>query len=286
MSQRIFVTGAGGTVGSRVAEELIKRGCEVVAGHRQPPAAAAHAALKPMRFDFADPSTWDACLRGVHGVFLMRPPHISNIRRDMLPFMKRMQELGIRRVVFLSVQGAESNRIIPHHKAERLLAELGFEYSFLRPSFFMQNLTTTHLAEIRDERELFIPAGSGRTNFVDAEDIGEVAALMFGDSRHIGRAYTVTGERSWSYGEVAEALSEGLGRRISYENPGPFKFIIRHVRRGRPVAMTLVMLALYAAVKSGSADITTGDCAELLVRRPGTLEEFIARNRVLFGARA
>ena len=52
---------------------------------------------------------------------------------------------------FLSVQGAESNPIVPHHRIERAICDLGLPYTLLRPSFFMQNLTTTHLPEIRDE---------------------------------------------------------------------------------------------------------------------------------------
>lgn len=181
----ILVTGATGNVGSEVCRHLASSGCPIygavtsseVDGAGTPGSrvvARLHGAL-PRVFDFTDDTTWDPALEGVSRVFLMRPPHISRIRRDMYPFMAYMKERGIERVVFLSVQGVENNRIVPHYKVEQAILELGIAYTFIRPSFFMQNLTTTHLPEIRDEARIFVPAGDGSTNFIDVRDIGEAS---------------------------------------------------------------------------------------------------------------
>jgi nucleoside-diphosphate-sugar epimerase len=146
----------------------------------------------------------------------------------------------------------------------------------------MQNLSTTHLSEIRDGKMLFVPAGKGKTNFIDVRDIGEITALMFLNEKHLNKAYTVTGERSVSYQEVADCLSEGLGVHITYVNPGPLRFVSFHLKRGRKLAMTLVMLALYSVVKSGNGDITTRTSEEILGRKTRNLEWFIQDHKHLF----
>ncbi|MBN2658601.1 MAG: NmrA family NAD(P)-binding protein [Spirochaetales bacterium] len=266
---KILVTGAGGNVGSYVVKYLEKRNCQIVA-----PKGRAE-------FSFTDSATWEGTLDGVSRVFLMRPPHISNIKKDMLPFLAYLKERKIEKIVFLSVQGAENNKLIPHNKIEKCCRLLDLPCIFLRPSFFMQNLTTTHLEEIRDDNMVFVPSGEGKTNFIDTEDIGQMAAALLTGNNLTPAAYTVTGSRSYSHREIAEHLSRGLGREIRFISPGPVRFIIHHLKKGRSLAMALVMLALYTVVKTGKGDITTEDSRQLLGRAPKELDDFIERHKSL-----
>lgn len=74
----------------------------------------------------------------------------------------------------------QGNRKTPHHAVEKYLRQVGAPYTFLRPNFVMQNLTTTYRSDIRDHDEIFLPAGHSRTAFIDARDIGRVAAILSG----------------------------------------------------------------------------------------------------------
>lgn len=56
----------------------------------------------------------------------------------------------------------------------------------------MQNLSTTHLADIQQHRDLFIPAGSSKTSFIDTRDIGEAAAICLTDPQYIGQKLNIT----------------------------------------------------------------------------------------------
>ncbi len=281
MNETILVTGASGNVGKEVVKHLLLQGQKVIATKRPNQNPKESANLSHKNFDFTDATTWDDCLEGVDKVFLMRPPHISKIKRDMYPFMKHLKDKGIKQVVFLSVQGAEKNTIIPHYKVESFLKELEIPFTFVRPSFFMQNLTTTHLSEIRDEGMIFVPTGSGKTNFIDVRDIGEIIALMFLDTKHVNKAYTITGDTSYSYKEIADHLSKQLDRNIKFVNPNLIKFVSYHLRHGRKLGMTIVMLVLYSVVKSGNGDISTDTSSTILGRNTLTLDEFIQDNKAL-----
>lgn len=281
MAAKCFVTGSTGNVGREVVEHLRIAGIPVIGAKRPGKNPPALEGVQFLDFDFTDSSTWEKCLDGVESVFLMRPPHISKIKRDMEPFMSYMKERGIRHVVFLSVQGAEGNKMVPHYDVEQTCISLGLPYTFIRPSFFMQNLTTTHLKEIRDDKMVFVPTGKGKTNFIDVRDIGEVMAKMLMDDEKIGKAYTITGEKSYSYKEIAEHLSIGLGEEIRFVNPGIPRFIARNLREGRKFMMTLVMVALYTVVKLGKGDITTDESEKILGRKTRSLDDFIADNRNL-----
>lgn len=276
VNNTVFVTGATGNVGREIVRQLLAKGKRVTAAKGHSKESINKEGLSYREFFFEDPTTWERCLDGVSQVFLMRPPHISKVKRDIFPFLRYLKKQKIKQVVFMSVQGADRNKIVPHRAIEDYLIALDLPYTIVRPSFFMQNLTTTHLSEIRDERRLFIPAGSGKTNFIDVRDLGEICATLFCNEGHIRKAYTITGKRSYSYSEVAEHLSTALGTPIQYESPGLLPFLSYHLKRGRSFSMSLVMLALYSVVRFGKGDISTETAIELLGREPRSLSQFIA----------
>ena len=230
---QILVTGATGNVGREVMRELAARGVDVRAavgggGATADDADAARlpaGAAEAVRFDFTDPGTYAAAFDGVDRLFLMRPPHISNIKRDMRPAIEYAVAHGVRHVVFLSLLGAERNPILPHTKIEKLLMACGVNWTMLRCGFFMQNLNTTHLADIREHDDLFIPAGRGKTSFIDVRDIGAVAArilietgealsptLSWGEREQAALSPTLSrGEREPESPSLREGLGEGAG---------------------------------------------------------------------------
>ncbi len=75
----------------------------------------------------------------------------------------------------------------PHHKIEKIIRELEIPYTFIRPSFFMQNLNTTHQKDIKENHDLFIPAGKSKTSFIDTRDIGEVAVTCLTDGHYLNQ---------------------------------------------------------------------------------------------------
>lgn len=76
-----------------------------------------------------------------------------------------------------------------------MIKELNIPYVFLRPSFFMQNLNTNHLEEIKERDELCIPAGNSKTSFIDTRDIARAAAISLADEDYQDVGITLTGKQ-------------------------------------------------------------------------------------------
>lgn len=288
MTETILVTGATGNVGREVVRALAARGVAARAAvtgqadtRRVPPEAT-----ETVLFDFTDAATFPGAFDGVDRLFLMRPPPISNVRRDIKPVIDFAAAAGVRHVVFLSLIGAERNRFVPHAKIERLLVASGMEWTMLRCGFFMQNLDTTHRADIVEHGDLFIPAGKGRTAFIDARDIGAVAARVLTEGTHAGRAYRLTGSESLTYGEVAAVMTGELGRPITYSDPSPPAFARRMRQRGYPRGHIAVMSVIYLTTRLGLAAAIAPDAAELLGRPPVDLRQYVRDYAPAFAARA
>lgn len=94
------------------------------------------------------------------------------------------------------------------------MMRLELPYTFLRPSFFMQNLNTTHQMDIQKNQDLFIPAGKAKTSFIDTRDIGEIAAIcLMNTPQHLQQKYSITGKEAVSYYEVANKMTTILGKK-------------------------------------------------------------------------
>ena len=170
--------------------------------------------------------------------------------------------------------GAEKNRYVPHYKIETLLIAGDVLYMPLRCGFFMQNLGTTHRLDIQQHDDLFIPAGKGKTAFIDARDIAAVAVKVFTEPDHEGKACSLNGSEALDYYEVAEILSEVLGRKITYSHPSSPRFAWRMWRRGQPLGFIGVTTGIYLTTRFGMAEIITPDSGDLLGRAPITLRQY------------
>ena len=284
----VLVTGATGNVGSLVLKLLREAKIPARGAVRPRPGSARGrvAEVDPgtVAFDFLVSSTWNAAFTGVQLMFLVRPPALSNVPRDIVPALAAAKRAGVKHIVFLSLQGAESSSIVPHAKIEKWLRASGLSWTFLRPSFFMQNLSTTHVSEIRDHSQIVIPAGRGRTAFVDVTDIAAVALEVIRHPQaHINRAWTLTGPSADTYDEVAKILSTELERPIRYTRPGIGRYA-QHAHRdlAMPWAMVLVTTAIYTVARLGRASGLTDDVRAVTGRPPTTFAEFAHRERAVW----
>jgi uncharacterized protein YbjT (DUF2867 family) len=277
MNEFILVTGATGNVGRELVQLLHSDGQPV----RAAVMSAADAANLPegvswVRFDFTDPATYAPAFAGVDRLFLLRPPHIANVARDMQPAIAYAAAAGVQHIVFLSLVGAEKNRFVPHAKVEALLMAGPVPYTLLRCGFFMQNLSTTHRQDIRDHDDIFVPAGRGKTAFVDVRDIAAVAARVLTEPGHAQQAYPLTGGEALDYGAVAALMSDRLGRPIGYSQPHLLRFAWRFWRRGHPLGYVAVMTAIYLTTRLGMAETVMPETAVLLNHPPITMRQFIS----------
>jgi uncharacterized protein YbjT (DUF2867 family) len=277
MASPILVIGALGNVGAEVVKRLESEGRRVRAADRDERKLKERFgdSIETVYFDFSKPETYETTFKGVEKMFLMRPPQITNIRRDMFPAIDAAKYAGVKHVVFLSLIGIENAKYVPHYKVEQYLQKIGMQTTFLRCSFFMQNLNTTHRKEIRERSEIFVPVGKAKTSFIDVRDIGAVAAIALTQEGHVGKNYDLTGDEGLDYWEAAQILSQVLGGEITYRNPNSLYFLIETVRRGIPIKFAIVMLGLYTSTRFGMAELVTGEVERLTGRKPITFRQYV-----------
>ena len=276
MEPGILVMGAMGNVGTEVVRSLAAKNIPLRAADLFPDKMRDRfgSDVQVLSFDFSEPATFADTFKGIRKVFVMRPPQISNIKRDMVPALEAAKAAGLEHMVFLSLIGIEQNKMVPHYQVEKWILASGLDYTFLRCSFFMQNLNTTHLAEIRDRDEIFIPVGNAKTSFLDVRDIGAVAALALTEKGHTKKAYDLTGSEALDYYKVAEMFTEVLDRKITYQNPSSMQFFRRQTQNNK-LMFAVVTTWLYDNTRKGMAETVTSEVKRLLGRDPILMRKYI-----------
>ena len=279
---RILITGASGNVGRYVAEYAIKNGQQIIAAgtHTEALSRMFGSEANIVRFDFTDPSTFEAALDGADRAFIMRPPHLGR-PQDLKPFIDALKDRGgMKLVSFLSLIGVENNPVPPHHKIEKYIEKSGLPYCHIRPSFFMQNISGIHAFEIKYFDRIVVPVKNALTSFIDAEDIGEITSKVLSEpEKHQNKGYALTGAEAIDYEQAASILSEELGRTITYANPSPSlaKKYWTDIR-GLNKEYSAVMGMLYMMTRMGTAKKVTAVYEEVMGKSPGNFRQFVKKN--------
>lgn len=284
-----LITGATGNVGQQLVRFLIGSGHSLelkLAVQDIPRARKSFAQFPDLQFcdfDFEDSSTFEKAFQDIETLFLLRPPHISQVEKVFRPLLDAVKKHGIQQVVFLSVQGAESSSVIPHHKIEKLILELGFDYIFVRPGYFMQNLTTALLPEINQNHSITLPAGDAKFNWIDVKDIAEASSqLMLHFDQYKNKAYTITGTENLSFQEVATQMAEVLGKPITYRSINPILFFFKKKKEGLSSGFALVMTLLHFIPRLQPEPIIHPDYKTIAGKEPIQLRHFLQKNRDTF----
>jgi uncharacterized protein YbjT (DUF2867 family) len=287
--RKILITGATGNIGFEVIRFLMKMDSSnrIIAGVRNMEKAKntfkAFPDLNYVHFDFEDFGTFDNALTGIERVFLLRPPHISDVDKYFKPLISKMKEKRIKDIVFLSVQGAEKSKVIPHNKIERLIIDFGLDYIFIRPGYFMQNLTTTLMDDIKNKREIILPAGNAKFNWIDIENIGEVGAILlekFVDYKN--QAFDITGPENVNFQKVAELINKTIDNPVKYNNVNLLQFYRIKKRDGMVKGMIIVMILLHFLPRFQKEPEISDFYLKLTGKNPTDLKTFIEREKKKF----
>ncbi len=287
MAKKILITGATGNVGLAVIRCLheLNQDLNIVAAVKDVDTDKGkflHYNIEFAQFDFTDSATYEPALRNCDLLFLLRPPQISQADKYFKPFITLAKQSGVRHIVFLSVQGVEKSRLIPHNKIEALVRESKIPFTFLRPAYFMQNFTTTLAADLVIKKTIFLPAGKARFTLIDVRDIGAVTAnILIHPEDHLNQSYDLTCNEKWSFQEMAEMLSDGLGIQIQYKSPGLVQFFLLKRKEKFPVSFIFVMIALHYLPRFGKEPSITDWVKKITGMQPISFEQFIADNKLL-----
>lgn len=297
----ILVTGVSGGLGSLILKglsELDEHGeLDVAAGTRSGDGVTAR------RVDFDDPQSLPAAFQGVDVLVVVS----AGYAEDDIVFARHgavadaAASAGVRHLIYtsLAASGESMTIALPHRWSEDRFAAGPFTTTMLRNGLYTDvpvGLATSGLAGAAASGVFAAPFGQGRISVVAKQDLADAAVRVAAESerdlaagrpsRHAGRVYELEGDTAIGGEDIAQVLTETLGRSIAYR---PISLTeTRTVLNGsglEPYQITHA-LSLFSAVIAGRAEATRSDLPQLLQAPPRSVRSAITQAVAAAGATA
>lgn len=278
MTEKTLVVGATGNVGSGVLAALASKGANVrgLAHSEAGLAAIRKADAEPVFGELTEPSSLGDAFDGVDAAFIVTRGMENQVEMagNAIEAAKRA---GVRRIVRLSAFVPEPalSTILgrQHQQIDEMVRTAGVPYTILRPPFFMQNILGA-AQTIASDGVMYWPFGDGRAGFVDVRDIVDVAVETLRSDAHEGRTYTLTGPASISMHSVAKALTEALGKEVTYVDVPVESGVESLIAMGMPKFMATTYGELFVNLAKGGADRTTGHVEQVTGHPARSIDDF------------
>jgi uncharacterized protein YbjT (DUF2867 family) len=282
----ILITGGTGTCGGEIVQQLGGTGTRFRMLVRDPKKAQAN---KPRSAelvvgDLSKPETLDAALKGIDVALLLGAPTPDQLQHE-LNFVNAAERAGLPRIVKLSAMTAnpQSPSRFPriHGQIEARIKKTAMAWTFLRPTFFTQNLLG--IAGMIKQGTIYQPAGFGKSASVDIRDIASVAVQTLLKPGHEGNAYDLTGGESIDYHQLAALFTKALGRTITYQDIPPAAALQAMEQAGIPRFNAEGINELMGQYRLGEYDKASSDVRTVTGRYPLPLQQFIEENLAAWG---
>jgi uncharacterized protein YbjT (DUF2867 family) len=285
----VLVTGASGTVGKAVLNEVARKGAKHKAMYRSAAEAAkAPAGTETIVADFSKKETLARALRGVESVYLVCSP-IPDLVQLETNMIDAGNAAGVKYIVLNSALGAgDYPKSFPswHRKVEDKLKSTKISFTILRPNSFHQNVLTYFAASIRAQDVFYSSMGRARVSFLDVRDIAAVAAKALAGGEHSGKTYELNGPEALIYAEVADKISKHAGRAVHYVDIPEEAQRKAMQEQGMPVSQVDALLELQEYYTSGKGGEVNQLLQNLLGRPPITMERFLSEFATEFRTQA
>lgn len=257
----ILVTGATGTVGSQVVRQLqaAQAQFKIFARDVQKARMIAGPDVEIVQGEYSDRSALDKALQGIDHLFLLAPSGPGSVETEK-GIADAALDAKVSHLVKLSVLGASPLTPIKidqwHWYSEKYVEKLGIQFTFVRPTFFMQNMLG-YAASAAAQGAVYMPMGTAAVSMIDARDIAAVCVASLIQEGHLGKVYEITGPEAITMNDVAKSIGSAIGRDVKYVDVTPDQARGAMLESGMPEWLADDMLTYTQFFREGAGALVT-----------------------------
>lgn len=277
----ILVTGATGHLGTATIEHLLKntKADQIIALARNEEKATAlrDKGVQVRIGDFDDTASLDKAMQGIEKVLL-----ISTVDPNRLQQHKNVvdaaKKAGVSHIVYtgVAIKDVSTSTIKDlmksHFQTEDYIRESGLTFTLLRNTLYT-DVIPWYVGEHVFERGIYFPAGTGAVPFALRQEMGEATANVLLQDGHENKTYTITGNKLYSFGDIARELSVLSGKTVAYTEADTTDYIHQLKQYGVPEPLTFLMGGFGTDIKNKQFELVSNDLESLLGRKPASLKE-------------
>jgi NAD(P)H dehydrogenase (quinone) len=273
----IGVTGSSGQLGSRVATRLATLGRPQRLLARNPARTLQLPGAEIVQASYEDGLSMRAALSGVQVLFLISGYGQTRLEQHYSAIDAAIAA-GVERIVYTSFLSAAPLATFTHARehshTEQRIRESGCNYTFLRPTFYLDRAPRW----FSNEGVVQGPAGNGTITWVSRDDLAAVAVAVLTNSGHDGASYEITGSQALTLAEAAEQFSNATGLPASY-HPETIEEARASRAKFNPSDWELeAWVSTYVAIATGEMSVVSHTVEALTGHAPQTLADYVHKH--------
>jgi uncharacterized protein YbjT (DUF2867 family) len=227
-TDRIFVTGGTGFVGTNVVRALGDRPLRIMVRDRAKHRGLISEQIELVEGDVTNPdslrSAMDGCTAVLHLVAIIEPSSgqsfDGNIRKGTENVLNEAHAAGVSRYFQMSAIGAQDNPEFPYHqakwRAEQAVKASGLEWTIFRPSVIYGpgDGFISVLAGVIRSFPIIPVVGDGKSRFqpIQVGDVANAIAHAVNDPSTTGKTLDLVGPDILTYEEMLDTIAASLGK--------------------------------------------------------------------------
>jgi uncharacterized protein YbjT (DUF2867 family) len=282
---KILVTGGTGTIGSHLVKTLKEKNADfkVLTRNEEKADKLSSEGVETIVGNFNNSDSLLKAMEGVDRIFLLTPASVDQVELNR-KVIDSAKKAGVDYIVKVSAIGSKEDSNVSlaraHAKTEQEIRFNKFDYTFLHPHSFMQNLIGMREA-IRAGRH-YGTTGQTGVPYVDTRDVAEVAAEALTSNDYRNKVLPVTGPQALTGEDVAKAFSDILDKPVEYHNVPHEMMQENMINMGIPKWLAEDLTNLNRSWSLGQ-DVEVSTVTEQVTGRPArTIRDFVRDYKSLF----
>jgi NAD(P)H dehydrogenase (quinone) len=288
----ILVTGATGQYGTKVLEHLLQKGIKAPHLAALVRDAAKGQALQDQGIelrvgDYADVASLVSAFQGVDTLLLVSSNDRGAVENRTAHHLNVIHAAKVARVKYLVYtsfvtkpgfqDSAIAGFLTSHAQTEQALKDSGLTYTILQNGIYLEMIPLFAGAQVAETGVILFPAQAGKANWVLRAELAEAAAHVLTTEGHENKTYVLANPEATSFQDIAQNLSDRLGKNIRYQSPPVEEFQAILQQAGVPQVYLGLFTMWARAVAQGMLEVEHTTLATFLGRQPTTMAQFITQ---------
>lgn len=279
----ILITGATGNLGTSVIKQLeqhLNKDQFVLTSSKEASAVLlTNQGYQARIADFSNPSSLKQAFEGIEKLLLISTMDQSRAEQHK-QVIDAAKAQGVKHIIYTSLAikdintSAVKDLMMSHFETEKHLIDSGLSYTILRNTMYADALTQI-LGPNALTQDINLPGGTGTVPYVLRREMGEATANLLVQAGHENKIYNITSPNSYSYADIAAALSALTGKSIAYQdiNENDFNNILKQI--GFPDFLIYLHAGTIKDIKEHQYEINDTILSTLLGRQPADITVFL-----------
>ncbi len=278
----ILITGATGKLGGIVIDTLLKNhipASQIAALVRdeQKGADLRDKGINIRLGDYDNKPSLDEAMKGIEKVLLVSGLDIGKVVAQHKNVVDAAKQAGVQCLAYTSNclrdRNTLANRImVTHFETEDYILASGLNYMIFRNVLYMESMALFLLGKDFMEKGIRLPAGDGRVSYALRSDEAEAIGNVLAGDDCSNRIYQFTNNQTYSFYDVADALSELSGKAVTYTPVDMEAYKNSMKAHGMNEHMVEMAAPFITDIKNGQGSTVSTDLEEALGRKPTDLK--------------